>query len=151
MMPPKRRLWLVAATWSKRSICARSTISSAASSENCFEHEEAKAGNTPVLREGLVARFLQLNQPASRSIGDRFGSTDDVELGKNAFHVRLHGAFTNKESRANLLVALPLRHQFEHVTFALAHRFAADAFRELGSEMHGHASFASMHAANEVH
>ena len=83
-----------------------------------------------------------------RSVRYRFGSTDYVEFGKNAFHVRLHGAFTNKESRANFLVALSLRHQLEHIDFASAQSCAADAFRELGSDVHGYAEF-RQHARGE--
>jgi hypothetical protein len=64
--------------------------------------------------------FLQLNQAAAGSVGYRFGPADDVELGEDAFHVRLHGAFTNKERRPDLFVTFALGHQFEHVDFAFA-------------------------------
>ena len=39
---------------------------------------------------------LQLNQAATCGVGDCFGAADDIELGEDAFHMRLHGAFTNK-------------------------------------------------------
>jgi hypothetical protein len=40
---------------------------------------------------------LQLNQAATRRVSDSFGSADDIHLREDAFHVRLDGAFTNKE------------------------------------------------------
>jgi hypothetical protein len=43
-----------------------------------------------------------LNQAAARSVRDRFGSADDIHLGEDGFHMRLHGAFTKKESRTIL-------------------------------------------------
>ena len=63
---------------------------------------------------------LQLNQAAAGSIRDRFSPADDVELGENAFHVRLHCALTNKEGGTDLLVAFALGHQLEHIDLPLA-------------------------------
>jgi hypothetical protein len=62
----------------------------------------------------------ELNQTALARVGDGFGPADDVEFGENAFHVRLHRALTNEKCRANFLVAFALRHQLEHIDFAVA-------------------------------
>lgn len=53
---------------------------------------------------------LQLNQASARGVRHGFGPTHDVELGENAFYVRLHSAFTNEERRADLFIALSQRH-----------------------------------------
>ena len=42
-------------------------------------------------------RLLKLDQTPPSRARDSFGSTDDVEFGKDAFHMRLHRAFSNKE------------------------------------------------------
>src|SRR5206468_12160890 len=94
---------------------------------------------------------LKLNQTATCCVGHSFSPADNVHLGEDGFHVRLHGALTNKESRADLFVAFSLSHQLEHVDLAFAQRLAADALREFGREMHWHASFAGVHPANAIH
>ena len=53
---------------------------------------------------------LQLNQPPTRGVSDGFGPADDIHFGKDAFHMRLDGALTNKEGRADFFVAFSLRH-----------------------------------------
>ena len=70
--------------------------------------------------------MLQLNQAATSSVSDSFGSADDIELGENAFYVRLHCALGNKKGGTDLFVAFALCHQSEHVDFAFAQRFAAN-------------------------
>ena len=40
---------------------------------------------------------LQLNQAATRCVGNGLGAADDIHFGKDAFHMRLDGALTNKE------------------------------------------------------
>src|SRR5438309_6818779 len=94
---------------------------------------------------------LQLNQAPPRGVGDGFGPADHIHLGEDAFHMRLHRALTNKESRADLFVAFALRHQLEHVDLAFAQGFAADTLREFGGEVHWHTSFAGVHPANAIH
>src|SRR5205814_1304311 len=51
-------------------------------------------------------RRLQLNQTASHGVCHSLSSADDIHLGEDGFHVRFHCAFTNKEGRADLLVAV---------------------------------------------
>src|SRR6266496_370980 len=94
---------------------------------------------------------LKLNQAATCCVSHRFSPADDVELGENAFHMRLHRALANEEGRADLFVAFSLRHQLEDIDFALAQGFAADALHEFGRKMHRHASFAAVHPANAIH
>jgi hypothetical protein len=42
-------------------------------------------------------KALQLNKAAARRISDSFGPANDIHLGEDAFHVRFHRAFTDKE------------------------------------------------------
>jgi hypothetical protein len=44
-----------------------------------------------------VAKHLKLDESAPRGVGHGLGPADDVHFGEDCFHVRLHGAFTNKE------------------------------------------------------
>src|SRR5947199_9304293 len=94
---------------------------------------------------------LKLNQAATCCVSHRFSPADDVELGENAFHMRLHRSLTNEEGRADLFVAFSLSHQLEHIDLAFAQGFSADALREFDGEVHRHASFAAMHSANAIH
>ena len=55
-------------------------------------------------------KVLQLNQAATCRGGDRFGPANDIEFGEDAFDMRLHGALTNKEGRADFFVAFSLSH-----------------------------------------
>ena len=98
-----------------------------------------------------MAKRLKLNQAAARGIRHGFGAADDVHLREDGFHVRLHGAFTDKESRADLFVAFAASHQLEDFDLARAQRFAADALGEFGCEVHGHASFAGVHTTDAIH
>src|ERR1700740_72354 len=100
--------------------------------------------------ELTTAISLKLNQAAAGSIRHRFGSANDVKFRENAFHVRLHRALTNKERRSDLLVAFALGHQLQHVDFAVAQCFAADALREFGGEMDWHACFTRVHSTNAI-
>ena len=94
---------------------------------------------------------LQLDQAAPGSAGHGFGAADDVHLGEDRFHVRFHGAFADEQCGADFLVAFSLGHQLEHVDFARAQRFTADAFRELGGEMNGNTCFTRVHPTDTVH
>src|SRR5438132_1840990 len=58
---------------------------------------------------------LKLNQAPPRRVSNGLCAADDIHLGENTFHMRLDGALTNKEGRADLFVAFALRHQFEHI------------------------------------
>jgi len=58
---------------------------------------------------------LQLNQATTRRARNGFGAADDIHLGEDRLHMRFHGAFTDKESGADLFVALSLSHQLEYV------------------------------------
>src|ERR1700693_113447 len=94
---------------------------------------------------------LQLNQAAPSSVSDGLCAADDVELGEDAFYVRLHRALTNKQGRPDLLVAFAQGHQLEDIDFALAQSFAADALREFRCEMNRDTCLASMHSTNAIH
>src|SRR5207237_7737419 len=93
---------------------------------------------------------LKLNQAATCCVGHRFGPADNIHLGEDAFHMRLHCALTNKEDGADLLIALSLSHQFEHFNLTSAQRFTSDALREFGREMHRDAGFAGVHSPNTI-
>src|SRR5436190_8278630 len=84
-----------------------------------------------------MAKRLKLNQAAARGIRHGFGAADDVHLREDGFHVRLHGAFTDKESRADLFVAFAASHQLEDFDLARAQRFAADALASLAARCTG--------------
>ncbi len=49
--------------------------------------------------------ILKLNQTTPIRRSDRFSPTHDVQLGKDASHVALHGGFTDEQVRADLLIA----------------------------------------------
>src|SRR5437588_412454 len=43
------------------------------------------------------SRRLKLNQATTCCVSNCFGPADYVQLGEDAFHVRLHGSLTNKQ------------------------------------------------------
>lgn len=94
---------------------------------------------------------LQLNQTAPCGAGDGFSTADDVHLGEDAFHVRLHCALTNEKRRAYLLIAFSLGHQLENVDLSRTQSFAADAFGQLRGEMHWNTRFTGVYAADAIH
>jgi hypothetical protein len=55
--------------------------------------------SSPHWRTGCLTSSsrLELNQATTRGVGDCFGPADYVKLGEDAFYVRLHRSFTNKE------------------------------------------------------
>src|ERR1700736_4219546 len=116
----------------------------------CDVHGRRSAASLPIAFR-TKAPLLQLNQPTPCRVSDGFGPADDIHLSEDAFHVRLHCALTNKEGGADLLVAFSLSHQFEHFNLTPAQRFAADALREFGREVHRHAGLAGVHPANAIH
>ena len=77
-------------------------------------------GRELIRRLRLSVVLYALLHCASSGVSDGFGSADDVHLGEDAFHMRLDGALTNKESRADLFVAFALGHQLEHIDLAFA-------------------------------
>ena len=58
----------------------------------------------PLNQESILIT-LQLNQAASRGVGDGFGAADDIHLGEDCLHMRFHSALTNKKGGADLFVA----------------------------------------------
>jgi hypothetical protein len=94
---------------------------------------------------------LQLNQSAARCSSDSFGSADDIHLRKDRFHVRFHSALTNKEGRADLLVAFALPHELEHIDFAFALRLPANTLGKFGREMNRDARLPGVHSADAIH
>ena len=65
--------------------------------------------------------------------------------------MRLHRSLTNKEGGADLLIAFPLSHQFEHVDFAFAQSFAADALSKFCGKMNRHTGLAAVYSTNAIH
>src|SRR6266496_2297021 len=61
-------------------------------------------------QSGVDPNYLQLNQATARGARNSFCPTDDIHLGEDCLHMRLHSAFTDKKGGADLFVALSLSH-----------------------------------------
>ena len=57
-----------------------------------------KSGRRLGAQPGVNPDYLQLNQAASRGVGDGFGAADDIHLREDCLQMRFHSAFTNIES-----------------------------------------------------
>src|SRR5271156_2356214 len=91
-----------------------------------------------------------MNQSPAQSFRDDFRASDNIQLCRNAFEMRLHRHLANEERFSNFFVAFALSKERENFHLPCRRRISTQPPRKLGGNRGREARFTCVYLANAI-